>query len=187
MSERLVIRDVEKALKDFEDRDPVTQKHLIRYMFARDILKEGDQIADIACGSGYGSKMLAMHGCKVTGVDISKEAIKLAKKHNHHENVKFHVGSIKQLTVWFFPKFLDAFVCFETLEHLEDGHKEILESIMTVLKPECPAICSIPINHPDTHWHKKIFSFNEREDLFKSVFSKIEYSEKNGSIIIGWK
>jgi 2-polyprenyl-3-methyl-5-hydroxy-6-metoxy-1,4-benzoquinol methylase len=153
-------------------------------MFAKDMLKPGEKVLDIACGSGYGSKMFGLHGCKVTGMDVSEEAIKIAKKHNSHDNVTFQQGDIKNLG-GLTPDF-HAIVCFETLEHLPDGHDEILQGFKQLLRPGCPAICSIPLNHPDTHWHKKIFSFVEREDLFKSVFSKIEYSEANGSIIIGW-
>jgi 2-polyprenyl-3-methyl-5-hydroxy-6-metoxy-1,4-benzoquinol methylase len=186
MSERIVIKDLEKALKNLEKINPVHKNHLIRYMFARDLIKPGEQVADVACGSGYGSKMLGQHGCHVTGVDISEKAVNLANKHNHHENVEFCVGSIYQLSDLFSPKSLDAFVSFETLEHLEKNHKQILQGIKATLKPGCPAICSIPLNHPDKRWHKKIFSFSEREYLFKSVFSTVEYSPKNKSIIVGW-
>lgn len=185
MVERVVIKDIEKNIKDLNKINYVKKNHIIRYQYALSILKKGDLVLDIACGSGYGSKMLALHGCKVIGIDQSSEAINLCKKYNNHKNITWIQEKIENFQNVIKNK-LDGIVCFETLEHLEKNHEKILEQFNKKLKKTKPAICSIPLNHPDTIWHKKIFSFEDREKLFQNVFKKIEYSKKNKSIIVGW-
>ena len=185
MAERVVITDVEKHIENLDHINYVKRNHIIRYKFAMSILQKNDLVVDIACGSGYGSKMLALHGCKLISIDQSEEAIELCKKYNNHKNIKWMQNKIENFDNIIENK-LDGIVCFETLEHIENGHERILNCFKNKLKKGKPAICSIPLNHPDTKWHKKIFSFNERENLFKSCFGKIEYSNLNKSIIVGW-
>lgn len=185
MAERVVITDIEKQIENLNNINYVKKNHIIRYKYALSILNNNDLVADVACGSGYGSKMLATHGCKVISIDQSKEAIDLCKKHNNHKNITWIQDKIENFCNVIENK-LDGIVCFETLEHIENGHEKILNCFKERLKKGSPAICSIPLNHPDTKWHKKIFSFNDREDLFLSCFNKIEYSELNKSIIVGW-
>lgn len=185
MAERLRVKHLDNLLGNVDELLPTRRAHIIRYLVARDMLKWDNKVMDVACGTGYGSLLFARHNCKVLGVDISPKAIAFAEKYNNHKNIRWICDSIHNV-----PKFvknpLDAIACFETLEHLPDRHEEILRNFKFVLKPGCPAICSIPIDHPDTHWHKKQFSFEDREKLFTSVFKRIEYSDKNGSLIIGW-
>lgn len=47
----------------------------------------GSRVLDIACGEGRYARQLAGHGFDVTGIDISKESIALAKQ---HENERLH-------------------------------------------------------------------------------------------------
>lgn len=185
MSERVVIKDIAQEIKNLDKINYVKKNHIIRYQYALSIFNKNDKVVDIACGSGYGSKMLAMHGCKVIGIDQSIEAIDLCKKHNNHQNITWVQDKIENFKD-IIQEELDGIVCFETLEHLEKDHERILFDFKSKLKKNKPAICSIPLNHPDTIWHKKIFSFEDREELFKSCFKKIEYSDINKSIIIGW-
>ena len=69
MGERIVIRNVESALENIDEIDSVRRNHLIRYQYALSLIKPGDLVLDVACGSGYGSKMFALHGCKVISMD----------------------------------------------------------------------------------------------------------------------
>jgi 2-polyprenyl-3-methyl-5-hydroxy-6-metoxy-1,4-benzoquinol methylase len=187
MPERLVIKDLNEALKRLEEgkAPQINQAHLTRYLYAKSLLQEGDCIMDIACGSGYGSKLLAEHGCKVLAIDISAEAIKLAKKFNNHKNITFIQGDIVDCKKYA-KELLDGIVCFETLEHIESGQEEILNDFKSMLKKGKPAITSIPINHPDTVWHKRMFTFDQRDAIYKDIFEKYDYPKENGSLVIGW-
>lgn len=42
----------------------------------------GDEIFDVGCGSGNGSKYLIKNGLKVTGVDFAEKMVELAQKQN---------------------------------------------------------------------------------------------------------
>ena len=46
-------------------------------------------LLELGCGSGYDSNYLGQNGFNVTAIDISDEAIKIAKKTNLHHNVEF--------------------------------------------------------------------------------------------------
>ena len=57
----------------------IEEDHLARYDFACKFVNR-KKVLDIACGMGYGSKMLSKAGALcVDGVDISEEAIEYAK------------------------------------------------------------------------------------------------------------
>lgn len=185
MPERIVIKDIENSIKNISKINYVERNHITRYQYALKFLKKEFLVVDIACGSGYGSKMMAKHGCKVISIDCSKDAIELCKKYNDHPNITWIVGDIQNFSK-IVNENLDAIVCFETLEHIESGQENVLKQFKIKLKSKSPAICSIPLNHPDTVWHKRIFDFESREKLFKSCFDKIEYSNANNSLIVGW-
>lgn len=185
MAERIEIKNIQESIGKLNEINSVHKNHIKRYQFAASIIKPNSLVVDIACGTGYGSKMIAMNNCTVIGIDISEEALKFCKKYNDHHNISWKLGDITNFAN-LVKLNVDAIVCFETLEHLATGQKEILNQFKSRLHKNCPAICSIPLNHPDTVWHKKIFSFNERENLFKSVFDKIEYSDINASLVVGW-
>ena len=53
-------------------------EHWHRYHFAVPLVRDA-RVLDVACGSGYGSALLARRAHKVTGVDISPDAIAHAR------------------------------------------------------------------------------------------------------------
>jgi len=186
MGERIVIRDVEAALENIDQIDSVRRNHLIRYKYALSLIKSKNSVLDVACGSGYGSKMLALHGCKVTSMDNSEEALRLCKRFNDHPNIQWKLGDINDLKSHINEP-LDAIVSFETLEHLPSGQEKILRLFNELVKDKGVIVTSIPLNHPDTKWHKKQFTWKERDKLYASVFKKYEYPEVNKSLVVAWK
>ncbi len=62
-------------------------------------LKEGERILDVACGVGTLSLKIAEKGCKVHGIDISKDVIKRAKRLAERERItcEFEVGNAEDL------------------------------------------------------------------------------------------
>ena len=85
MAERILVPNLEKYLSNIENIDYVVRNHLIRYKYALTHLKPNWKVLDIACGSGYGSKMIAQKGCSVFGCDVSDEALDFSRKHNDHK------------------------------------------------------------------------------------------------------
>lgn len=106
--------------------DGIRRDHVARYEWAAGILAdmakvEGRplRVLDIACGVGYGSRILAEAGCLVTAVDASQEAIDYALANYDSLHVLHRRASAEEYDNPDDFEF-DAIVCFETLEHLED-------------------------------------------------------------------
>lgn len=99
--------------------EDIRRDHTARYEWATRILTPGSKVLDLACGVGYGSNILAEAGFRVTGVDISAEAIAFAKQHYSKNGAEFICADARNLELHDF----DAVVCFETLEHVEDPGK----------------------------------------------------------------
>jgi SAM-dependent methyltransferase len=91
--------------------------HLGRYLWASQFAA-GRTVLDIACGAGYGCRMLAEAGAaSVVGVDISPSLIE-AISPSMPENVEVQAGDILALDL---PDGgFDLVVCFETIEHVAD-------------------------------------------------------------------
>lgn len=96
-------------------------EHIGRYLFAADYFEKigARKIVDIACAEGYGTKILTGRGFTVCGADISSDYIEVAKR--RCQGLFFVVDLETQpLPAAFEPS--DGAVCFETIEHLEDGN-----------------------------------------------------------------
>jgi SAM-dependent methyltransferase len=100
---------------DLNDTSPTFVEHLARYDFAKTELKSGMRVLDAACGSGYGSHLLAQHGCHVIGGDLSAEAVTLSESNFRHERLAFRVLDVTRLDLP--DRTFDAYVSFETIEH----------------------------------------------------------------------
>jgi SAM-dependent methyltransferase len=98
--------------------DGIRADHRARYEWAAKQLPARSRVIDIACGVGYGAKILAEAGHTVIAIDRDPEAIAYAREHYAHPRVTHHVAEAE--TVRLDDEPVDAAVCFETLEHLED-------------------------------------------------------------------
>lgn len=121
----------------------IRDDHKNRYDFACQVLHKykPNNILDLACGIGYGSKMLAdkLH-CSVTGVDIDKGAIDYAQNHYKSGNVEHLCADAREIE---FKQHFDAIVSFETIEHI-DFDKQLLTKFYQLLAPGGTFICSTP-------------------------------------------
>ena len=168
--ERLIIGD-----KECDEDSDIYQEHIERYKFAAEFVQ--GRVLDIACGSGYGSKMLADRAEEVWGGDISEEAIKIAKEKYSGENVHFRLMDASELP--FDNNYFDLAVSFETIEHLKDSEKFVAE-IKRVLKPGGRLILSTPDKRVtkklgvENKFHVKEFGKKELADILKNDF-KLEF------------
>lgn len=116
------------------------QEHIDRYKFALGYVK-GKRVLDVACGVGYGSKMLSEVAYYVAAVDISQEAVDYAKEHYTGLNIDHFVADACKLP--FEDQEFDVIISFETIEHVENYNKFISE-VHRVLKHHGCFICSTP-------------------------------------------
>ena len=114
-------------------------EHKQRYEFASDYCK-GKRVLDVACGTGYGSAIVAQSGAAhVVGVDLSIEAI--ASNGERPTNLTLTNGDA--CTLPFDDDTFDVVVSFETIEHLASPEL-LLAEISRALKPGGLCICSSP-------------------------------------------
>ena len=166
-------------------------EHLHRYLLAAQTVA-GKTVLDIACGEGYGSAMLARSADKVTGVDISQEAISHAQTKYQAGNLEFRLGSCAAIPLG--DASVDVVVSFETIEH-HDQHEAMMREIKRVLKPNGVLIISCPdkLEYTDKpgfsnpHHVKELYR-DEFEKLLDAFFkSHAIYGQRvmYGSVILG--
>ena len=88
-------------------------RHIMRYVQARDWLTNEKMIADAACGTGYGSKLLWNQNRMIVGLDFNDIAINEARK-TATETILFIKTDLIERQIRNF----DAVVCIETIEHV---------------------------------------------------------------------
>ncbi|MDX6555408.1 MAG: hypothetical protein QOD86_1603 [Miltoncostaeaceae bacterium] len=109
----------------------VEAEHVSRYLWAAP-LAEGRRVLDAACGTGYGSAILAGAGAaSVTAVDRSEEALRWARL-AAKEGVRHERADLAALP--FEDGAFDLVVCFEAIEHVDDQDR-VLDELVRVLAP----------------------------------------------------
>jgi SAM-dependent methyltransferase len=87
-------------------------QHAARYAWALRAC-EGRRVVDLGCGAGYGTVILSSFARSVVGLDVSEDAVELAR--SLYPSIDFRVASLVEDEL---PE-ADIAVCFEVLEHLE--------------------------------------------------------------------
>lgn len=98
-----------------EEKSPWWAEHIHRYYSVLERMVGTEVVLDIACGTGFGSNMLAEKANRVIGGDIDSSIIALNKKEWHRNNLDFQVLDATQLP--FEDETFDILVSFETIEH----------------------------------------------------------------------
>lgn len=150
----------------------IRHDHVARYDWASKQLPAGMRVMDLACGIGYGSRILAEDGKRVLAIDRDAEAISYARNHYAHEGVTFQVGDANGLHVSDEP--LDAAVCFETIEHIEDPRPLLwkLRAIAPLLIASVPNEDVFP--YEGQKYHFRHYTPQQFEALLISAGWKVE-------------
>ena len=139
---------------------------------------------DAACGEGYGSALLAQSGARVTGVDISEQAIEHARhRYGHLDGIDFHVADCTALP--FGDAEFDRVVSFETLEHLQE-HDMLLAEFRRVLKPGGFLILSSPDKETYSGGQDTVNEFHVRE-LYRAELEELIGRHFPASRLLGQK
>jgi 2-polyprenyl-3-methyl-5-hydroxy-6-metoxy-1,4-benzoquinol methylase len=103
---------------DFNKFEINEKCHYLRYKYAEEIIPPNSVIGDFACGTGYGSIILAQNAEKVVGIDIDNKTIEsIKKRYGSIKNIEFISKNILDLN---FINTFDFIVSFETIEHLTE-------------------------------------------------------------------
>lgn len=185
------------SLERIEDSidTPWWGEHDQRYVEALKYIGNNFAILDIACGNGFGTfKLFRQTQNVVIGGDVSDDAL-LYCKNKYQQYLKedtFDFRKLDATALDFSDNTFDAIVSFETIEHIADYNKVIIE-FKRVLKPGGILLLSTPnraVSSPDgiivNPYHVKEFTYDELNSLL-SLFSThsiggqqyVRYKNKN--------
>lgn len=131
---------------DANRNDENVRRHIARYEFAARHIPAGASILDCACGSGYGTEILARRvgWSYVLGADRDHGAISYAQAHHRCRGSYHLLSDIGKLDME--EGSLDAVVSLETMEHVPlEVCREFLASAARWVKPGGIIVASSPM------------------------------------------
>jgi 2-polyprenyl-6-hydroxyphenyl methylase/3-demethylubiquinone-9 3-methyltransferase len=130
--ERLAARwwDADGESRPLHDLNPVRAAFV-----AERVALRGARVADVGCGGGLLSEALARAGAHVTGIDLGRAVIDVARLHLHESGlaVDYRVQSSAELAAAE-PATFDAVCCMELIEHVPDP-AALVRDLAALLKP----------------------------------------------------
>ena len=168
-----MIHDRERP--SFEASNNVTVKRCFyAYEFAEQYVK-GKHIADIGCGTGYGTVHLAKFAQHAIGVDYSAETVEQNKKDNATvANLEFITCTVPPITLP--DASVDVVTAFQFIEHLSDPLGFIKEA-KRILKPGGVFLCTTvngKMSLARNPFHVFEYTFATIEADFRKVFDDVE-------------
>lgn len=145
--------------------NPYAKEFNWRYNWASTFC-ENKVVLDVPCGMGWGTSLIK-NAKKVSGLDISQEAIKEAIKRYSNRKRDFTVGSMDNLP--YLDDIFDIIICLEGIEHVpvKVGEKFVSE-IWRILKSGGLMLLSTPQHisgkHSGNPYH--VYEYSPKEILF---------------------
>jgi SAM-dependent methyltransferase len=178
--------DPERIVPGGPDWDTAYPDHIQRYEFAMRFIPPGSRVLDAGCGAGFGAAYIADHGAgPVAAVDISNEALEIARRHFARKSVTWIQDDCHTLqkAAEFAP--FDAVCNLENIEHLREPEK-FLRRLTELLKPDGVFVTSTPNRllmnklrgeDPDApsrnRYHCREYTSTELMDLLQKFFSQV--------------
>ena len=113
-------------------RNEAEAEQLVALLTARGIARAGDLVLDLACGTGRHASVLARHGARVVGLDLSMPQLRRAQARGVGPLVR---GDIRALALagGRFDAALNLFTSFGYFE--DDGeHERVLREVARILR-----------------------------------------------------
>jgi 2-polyprenyl-6-hydroxyphenyl methylase / 3-demethylubiquinone-9 3-methyltransferase len=88
---------------------------------ARHAALAGAAVLDVGCGGGILAEAMARRGAKVTGIDLSEKALRVAQLHLHESQlrIQYELSSVEDFAARHAGQF-DVLTCMELLEHVPE-------------------------------------------------------------------
>lgn len=161
------------------DSPEIAYEHWHRYIWLQQFVA-GKRVLDIACGEGYGSRLMADVAESVVGIDISEETITYAASKYIRSNLAFYSGSAAAIPLEGHALF-DVVVSFETIEHLDqDSQHKFMQEVKRLLRPDGVFFVSTPnkllysdIPNYRNEFHIKEFYPQEFVTFLKPAFDHV--------------
>ncbi|SES27424.1 methyltransferase domain-containing protein [Rhizobium sp. NFR03] len=144
-------------------------EHVVRYAALRNLVA-GKRVLDVACGEGYGCRLMHDWGARaVVGIEIDQQAVATAQRLFGGDGISFLQGDAEQLeTVLADVELFDVIVSFETIEHLGKP-EDFLRKLPGLLAEGGLMVISCPNDkaYPghDNSFHIRPYSFAEFREM----------------------
>lgn len=168
----------ERTLPDIPAENYWFQRHLAVYEWVADRCR-GQRVADLACGEGYGSDLIARRAAEVVGVDANPETFEHARARYCRPNLSFE----RTLVEWYQPdRPVDAVVLLQTIEHLQDPDHAMsrFRAILAeggacyVSTPNVLTLAPEGANRSDNPFHLREYRAEEFRALAERHFERVE-------------
>ena len=163
------------TLEAVKARTTLTAAHVHRYELAARLC-EGLRVLDLACGSGYGSRILRSSAKSVVGVDNDVATIDMAVATIGREtDIEFVVADAVRFLEQDLRERFDAIVMFEGLEHVHSPERA-LESLRKRAEDGLKLLISVPNSKTfdeENPFHETDFGYDEMLSAFRD-FPNVE-------------
>jgi SAM-dependent methyltransferase len=134
----------------------------------------GLRVADLACGEGYGSDVLARAAGSVIGVDANPEAHEHARRRYRRPNLRFQRGLVED-----FSEPCDAIVFLQTIEHVPDPGALArrfaeLAPVSYISTPNRLTLAPPGAEKSDNPWHLREYDAAGYRALLEPCFTRVE-------------
>ena len=156
----------------------VRVEHLARYLFAAEFVRKRKlkKVLDCACGSGYGSIVLAAKAESVTAIDRNSRLIEQGMTNCSAKgigNIAFHEADLNDGLGVYTDGSFDCVACFETLEHVEQDERLLMEYArvlrrgrwLLVSAPKAGYEGTNPDGRPENPWHLRLYEPKALKEL----------------------
>lgn len=133
--------------------------HVYRYLLALDWIERNQKVIDVACGVGYGARILADKNVDYFGVD----KIQADESYIRYGNWLFGVDLNTHRLNWKG----DVAICFETLEHLENP-QHLADELMASAPLIIVSVPTRPTKHLN-EYHLHDFTVDDIIAMFNNV------------------
>jgi SAM-dependent methyltransferase len=163
----------ERTLPDVPEENYWYRRHLAVYEWIAGRCA-GLRVADLACGEGYGSDVLAREAAEVVGVDANPEAHEHAKLRYRRPNLRFERTLVER-----YDEPRDAVVFLQTIEHIENPDSLLkrfadLAPTSYVSTPNRLTLAPDGAQKSDNPWHLREYTIEEYRALLDPIFTKVE-------------
>jgi SAM-dependent methyltransferase len=163
----------ERTLPDVPEENYWFRRHLAVYAWIAPRVA-GERVADLACGEGYGSDVLADSAAEVVGVDANPDAHEHARLRYRRPNLRFERGLVED-----FSGPADAIVFLQTIEHVRDPGRLLrgfaaAAAVAYVSTPNRLTLAPPGAEKSDNPWHLREYTLAEYRELLESAFERVE-------------
>jgi SAM-dependent methyltransferase len=163
----------ERTLPDVPEENYWFRRHLAVYEWIAERVR-GARVADLACGEGYGSDLLASSAAEAIGVDANPEAHEHARLRYRRPNLRF-----ERTLVETFDEACDAIVFLQTIEHVPEPGDLLarfarLAGVTYVSTPNRLTLAPPGAEKSANPWHLREYTAEQFRELLTPAFGSVE-------------